>query len=56
MVVVGVGVVTEPVQIVPLSANEVGTGLAPFHAPAKPMEVDAPVSSDPFQFRLAADT
>jgi hypothetical protein len=55
-VLVGVGVVTEPVQVVPLRANEAGTGLAPVHVPANPMAVDAPVPSDPFQLRLAADT
>jgi len=49
-------VVTTPVQVVPLSANEVGTGLAPLHPPTKPTEVEAPVVSDPFQPMLAADT
>ena len=52
--VAGGGLVTEPVQVVPLSANDAGTGLAPLHAPLKPIEVDAPVPSDPFQLRLAA--
>ena len=48
--------VTEPVQVVPLSANDAGTGLAPLHAPTNPIDVDAPVPSDPFQLMLAAET
>lgn len=52
----GVGVVTDPVQVVPLSANDAGTGFAPLHEPLNPIEVEALVRSDPFQLRLAADT
>ncbi len=57
-VVVGLGVgdVTEPVQVTPLSATDAGCGLAPFHAPLNPMDADPPVSSVPFQSRLVADT
>ncbi|WIN01027.1 hypothetical protein ACTOB_004930 [Actinoplanes oblitus] len=51
-----VGLVTAPVQGVPLRANDVGTGLAPFCDPMNPMDVDAPVFSDPFQARLVAET
>jgi hypothetical protein len=51
-----VGDVTDPVHAVPLSANDAGTGLAPFQAPTNPIEVDAPVRSDPFQLMLAAET
>src|SRR3954471_3984408 len=39
----GVGLLTVPVHALPLSANDVGTGLAPLHVPTKPTEVDAPV-------------
>src|SRR6266566_321650 len=48
------GEVTLPVQAVPLSANDAGTGLEPLHAPVKPMAVEALVASDPFQLMLAA--
>ncbi|GAA4465458.1 hypothetical protein GCM10023170_074780 [Phytohabitans houttuyneae] len=51
-----VGDVTDPVHVVPLSAKDAGAGLAPVQAPTNPMEVDAPVPSDPFQPMLAADT
>jgi hypothetical protein len=54
--VVGLGVVTDPVHVVPLSANDAGTGFAPLHEPLKPIEVEAPVLSDPFQLMLAAVT
>jgi hypothetical protein len=49
-------VVTVPVQTVPLSVKEDGTGLVPLQAPLKPIEVDAPVASAPFQLMLAAVT
>src|SRR5687768_11352382 len=47
---------TVPVQAVPLRLKLVGTGLAPDHAPVKPMEVAALVPSEPFQLWLAAVT
>ena len=53
---VDVGGTTEPVHVVPLSEKEAGTGLVPLHAPTKPIDVDAPVPSDPFQLMLAAVT
>ncbi|GIF01870.1 hypothetical protein Ari01nite_93340 [Paractinoplanes rishiriensis] len=56
LVGLAVGVLTEPVHMVPLSENDAGTGFAPLHAPPNPIEVDAPVPSDPFQRMLAAET
>src|SRR5687768_1871883 len=51
----GVGV-TSPVQAVPFNENDAGTGLLPLHAPRNPTDVEAPVSNDPFQLMLAAET
>nr|BFF25136.1 hypothetical protein GCM10025732_31010 [Glycomyces mayteni] len=48
--------VVEPVQGVPLSAKDAGTGLASPRAPTNPIEVEASVASDPFQSMLAAET
>src|SRR5687768_17149140 len=47
---------TEPVHATPLSEKAAGFGLVPVHAPLKPIDVAAPVPSDPFQLRLAAVT
>jgi hypothetical protein len=47
---------TEPVHVTPLSEKAAGFGLVPLHAPLKPIDVDAPEPSDPFQLMLAAVT
>jgi hypothetical protein len=44
------------VHAVPFSEKVAGSGLLPLHAPVKPIDVDAPVPSDPFQLALAAVT
>jgi hypothetical protein len=51
-----VAVLPGPVQVVPLSAKDAGTGLALPQPPTNPIDVDAPVPSEAFQLRLAADT
>ena len=52
----GVVWVTEPVQVVPLTANVVGTGLLPVQVPLKPNETLALVATPPFQAALTART
>jgi len=52
----GVLVVTPPVHATPLTLNEVGTGLAPLHAPTKPIDTEPLVGTLLFQLRLAAVT
>jgi len=52
----GGGVLTPPVQAVPLSENEVGTGFELPYVPWKPIAAEALVPSDPFQLMLDAVT
>ena len=54
---VGVGVPAgDPVQGVPSSAKEVGTGLEPLWLPLKPSSTVAPVPSEPLYDAFLADT
>ncbi|GAB3809342.1 hypothetical protein GCM10027605_44110 [Micromonospora zhanjiangensis] len=46
-VVVGVGVTTEPVQVVPFRVNAIGTGLLPVHVPLNPKSAVPPVGMFP---------
>src|SRR6185437_10826533 len=52
----GGGVLTPPVQVVPLSENDAGTGFELPYVPWKPIAAEALVPSDPFQLMLTAVT
>src|SRR5690348_12368832 len=47
---------TPPVHVVPLSANDAGTGLLPVHPPLKPNATDAPVPMPPLYDTFVAVT